>query len=130
MHQIDLFHLNSVALIHYSYLFTGADITDYFNYGFTEDTWKAYQQRQHVLRSQGQAYHSNNTYGGGGGSGHHYHHHNNAQHQINVCVKGKLKVLYRSKSPMNGDALKAWQPYMAAILCSLCRQARSHQLWP
>ena len=67
-------------------LFTGADITDYFNYGFTEDTWKAYQQRQHVLRSQGQAYHSNNTYGGGGGSGHHYHHHNNAQHQINVRV--------------------------------------------
>ena len=92
MHQIDLFHLDSVALILYSYLFTGADITDYFNYGFTEDTWKAYQQRQHVLRSQGQAYHSNNTYGGGGGSGHHYHHHNNAQHQINVCVEGKLKV--------------------------------------
>lgn len=24
----------------------GADITDYFNYGFNEDTWKAYCERQ------------------------------------------------------------------------------------
>jgi len=30
----------------------GADITDYFNYGFTEDTWKIYSQRQNILRSQ------------------------------------------------------------------------------
>jgi hypothetical protein len=28
----------------------GADITDYFNYGFTEDTWKAYSDRQKRLR--------------------------------------------------------------------------------
>jgi len=28
----------------------GADITDYFNYGFTEDTWAAYCNRQKTLR--------------------------------------------------------------------------------
>jgi pre-mRNA 3'-end-processing factor FIP1 len=28
----------------------GADITDYFNYGFTEDTWTAYCNRQKTLR--------------------------------------------------------------------------------
>jgi len=28
----------------------GADITDYFNYGFTEDTWSAYCDRQKTLR--------------------------------------------------------------------------------
>ena len=28
----------------------GADITDYFNYGFTEDTWRAYSERQKRLR--------------------------------------------------------------------------------
>ncbi|RUS80738.1 hypothetical protein EGW08_011502 [Elysia chlorotica] len=28
----------------------GADITDYFNYGFTEETWKAYCEKQRVLR--------------------------------------------------------------------------------
>ncbi len=28
----------------------GADITDYFNYGFTEDTWAAYCSRQKRLR--------------------------------------------------------------------------------
>ncbi|KAL3205948.1 hypothetical protein MRX96_040536 [Rhipicephalus microplus] len=29
----------------------GADITDYFNYGFNEDTWKVYCDRQRKLRS-------------------------------------------------------------------------------
>ena len=29
----------------------GADITDYFNYGFTEDTWKVYCDRQRTLRA-------------------------------------------------------------------------------
>ncbi|KAL1416456.1 hypothetical protein MTO96_000735 [Rhipicephalus appendiculatus] len=29
----------------------GADITDYFNYGFNEDTWKIYCDRQRKLRS-------------------------------------------------------------------------------
>merc|ERR1719499_1896850 len=28
----------------------GADISDYFNYGFTEDTWAAYCDRQRRLR--------------------------------------------------------------------------------
>ncbi|XP_021950673.1 pre-mRNA polyadenylation factor FIP1 [Folsomia candida] len=28
----------------------GADITDYFNYGFTEDTWRAYTDRQKRMR--------------------------------------------------------------------------------
>ena len=28
----------------------GADITDYFNYGFTEETWKAYCEKQRILR--------------------------------------------------------------------------------
>ena len=28
----------------------GADITDYFNYGFTEDTWKQYCEKQRRLR--------------------------------------------------------------------------------
>lgn len=30
----------------------GADLTDYFNYGFNEDTWKVYCQRQQGLRGQ------------------------------------------------------------------------------
>lgn len=30
----------------------GADITDYFNYGFTEDTWKIYCERQKRLRGE------------------------------------------------------------------------------
>ena len=29
---------------------SGADITDYFNYGFTEETWQAYCQRQRRIR--------------------------------------------------------------------------------
>ncbi|XP_003741701.1 pre-mRNA 3'-end-processing factor FIP1 [Galendromus occidentalis] len=36
----------------------GADITDYFNYGFTEDTWKVYCDRQRRLRGD-----NNNTQG-------------------------------------------------------------------
>ncbi|VDM63080.1 unnamed protein product [Angiostrongylus costaricensis] len=30
----------------------GADITDYFNYGFTEDTWNSYCERQKKLRQE------------------------------------------------------------------------------
>lgn len=30
----------------------GADISDYFNYGFTEETWAAYCDRQRRLRSE------------------------------------------------------------------------------
>ena len=32
--------------------FTGADITDYFNYGFTEDTWKQYCEKQRRMRME------------------------------------------------------------------------------
>lgn len=31
-------------------LFVGADLSDYFNYGFNEDTWKAYCEKQKRLR--------------------------------------------------------------------------------
>lgn len=31
-------------------VFTGADLSDYFNYGFNEDTWKAYCEKQKRLR--------------------------------------------------------------------------------
>ncbi|VDM33221.1 unnamed protein product [Hydatigera taeniaeformis] len=30
----------------------GADITDYFNYGFTEDTWMQYCEKQKILRQE------------------------------------------------------------------------------
>ena len=30
----------------------GADITDYFNYGFNEDTWTKYCERQRRLRME------------------------------------------------------------------------------
>ncbi|VDO11740.1 unnamed protein product [Rodentolepis nana] len=30
----------------------GADITDYFNYGFTEDTWNEYVENQRILREE------------------------------------------------------------------------------
>lgn len=30
----------------------GADVTDYFNYGFTEDTWKLYCEKQKRLRGE------------------------------------------------------------------------------
>ena len=32
------------------YLCVGADLSDYFNYGFNEDTWKAYCEKQKRLR--------------------------------------------------------------------------------
>ncbi len=35
-----------------SLLAAGADITDYFNYGFTEDTWMLYCEKQKRLRSE------------------------------------------------------------------------------
>lgn len=30
------------------------DITQYFNYGFNEDTWKQYCQRQHQMKMESQ----------------------------------------------------------------------------
>lgn len=39
--------MNSVFLLH-----SGADIADYFNYGFTEDTWKLYCDKQRKMRGE------------------------------------------------------------------------------
>lgn len=47
----------------------GADITDYFNYGFTEDTWKLYCDKHRRTRSE---YHRENNY-------HQQQHHQNHQ---------------------------------------------------
>lgn len=33
-------------------LSVGADVTDYFNYGFTEETWKAYCEKQRKMRGE------------------------------------------------------------------------------
>lgn len=44
----------------------GADITDYFNYGFNEDTWRAYCERQKRMRSESGVGLILNTGGGGG----------------------------------------------------------------
>lgn len=30
----------------------GADVTDYFNYGFTEETWKVYCEKQRKMRGE------------------------------------------------------------------------------
>lgn len=30
----------------------GADLSDYFNYGFNEDTWRAYCQKQKLMMEQ------------------------------------------------------------------------------
>ena len=73
-------HQNSFTV-----LLIGADITDYFNYGFTEDTWQAYCSRQRRMRV--------NESGAGlpagpGGSSHHY----NRTTQLNSSgiTNGKL----------------------------------------
>ncbi|XP_011704125.1 PREDICTED: pre-mRNA 3'-end-processing factor FIP1 [Wasmannia auropunctata] len=44
----------------------GADITDYFNYGFNEDTWRAYCERQKRMRSESGVGLILNAGGGGG----------------------------------------------------------------
>lgn len=36
----------------FGFFFLGADISDYFNYGFTEETWAQYCDRQRRLRSE------------------------------------------------------------------------------
>ena len=68
-------------------IYLGADITDYFNYGFTEDTWQAYCSRQRRMRV--------NESGAGlpagpGGSSHHY----NRTSQLNSSAisNGKLST--------------------------------------
>ncbi|XP_020289849.1 pre-mRNA 3'-end-processing factor FIP1 isoform X2 [Pseudomyrmex gracilis] len=44
----------------------GADITDYFNYGFNEETWRAYCERQKRMRSESGVGLILNTGSGGG----------------------------------------------------------------
>ncbi|XP_017883896.1 pre-mRNA 3'-end-processing factor FIP1 [Ceratina calcarata] len=47
----------------------GADITDYFNYGFNEETWRAYCERQKRMRSESGVGLVLNAGGGSGSSG-------------------------------------------------------------
>ncbi len=42
--------LQFVCVCLFLYLCVGADLSDYFNYGFNEDTWKAYCEKQKKLR--------------------------------------------------------------------------------
>lgn len=47
----------------------GADITDYFNYGFNEETWRAYCERQKRMRSESGVGLVLNAGGGSAGGG-------------------------------------------------------------
>ena len=47
-----IFDLNLDSLEDKPWRKPGADITDYFNYGFTEETWKIYCDRQRRLRNE------------------------------------------------------------------------------
>ncbi|XP_032682645.1 pre-mRNA 3'-end-processing factor FIP1 [Odontomachus brunneus] len=47
----------------------GADITDYFNYGFNEETWRAYCERQKRMRNESGVGLILNTGSGGGNQG-------------------------------------------------------------
>ena len=47
-----IFDLNPDTLEEKPWRKPGADITDYFNYGFTEETWKGYCDRQRRMRSE------------------------------------------------------------------------------
>lgn len=39
------------SFVHWKYVLSlGADLSDYFNYGFNEDTWKAYCEKQKRIR--------------------------------------------------------------------------------
>lgn len=83
----------------------GADITDYFNYGFTEDTWQAYCSRQRRMRV--------NESGAGlpagpGGSSHHY----NRTTQLNSSgiSNGKLSASTNSSAPSSIPTLGSSAP--------------------
>ena len=47
-----IFDLNPDILEDKPWRKPGAEITDYFNYSFTEETWKEYYDRQRRLRSE------------------------------------------------------------------------------
>ena len=90
----------------YHFIFSlGADITDYFNYGFTEDTWQAYCSRQRRMRV--------NESGAGlpagpGGSSHHY----NRTTQLNSSgiSNGKLSASTNSSAPSSIPTLGSSAP--------------------
>ncbi len=44
--------IDCLFLLEYVTIDLGADITDYFNYGFTEETWAQYCDRQRRLRAE------------------------------------------------------------------------------
>lgn len=44
------FHKMCMFLVFLFFFYVGADLSDYFNYGFNEDTWKAYCEKQKRLR--------------------------------------------------------------------------------
>ncbi len=44
--------IDCLFLLEYVTIDLGADITDYFNYGFTEETWAQYSDRQRRLRAE------------------------------------------------------------------------------
>lgn len=50
--MLDFFLCHHILLFFFFFncVFTGADLSDYFNYGFNEDTWKAYCEKQKRLR--------------------------------------------------------------------------------
>jgi Fip1 motif len=48
----NIYEFNVDSLEDKPWLKPGADITDYFNYGFVEDTWRIYCERQANLRSE------------------------------------------------------------------------------
>lgn len=49
--MLDFFLCHHILLFFFfNCVFTGADLSDYFNYGFNEDTWKAYCEKQKRLR--------------------------------------------------------------------------------
>ncbi len=89
----------------------GADITDYFNYGFTEDTWMQYCEKQKILRQEyansalkpvilgtaglGLSGLSSGGHRGGPRYSHHHSHHNHhQQHNKDINVIGT-----RGRSP-------------------------------
>ena len=98
--------MTHIVLFSYHFIFSlGADITDYFNYGFTEDTWQAYCSRQRRMRV--------NESGAGlpagpGGSSHHY----NRTTQLNSSgiSNGKLSASTNSSAPSSIPTLGSSAP--------------------
>lgn len=72
----------------------GADITDYFNYGFNEETWRAYCEKQKKMRLhesgvglQGLAAANSNSQGGGG---------SNSEYHALIYILGLLSLQFHS----------------------------------